>query len=284
MKKILEVIELSKYFPIPQNRFLEFLSPQVLFNRDRTLTEPEVFKAVNNISFTIYQGECVGLVGESGSGKSTLLRMISRLLDPTLGQIRFHNTDIGLISSTRFSQWEQRKNIQVIFQDPSDSLNPAMTALRSIAEPLTQLGGMKNRKEINAKVHELAQLVGLPRDLLQRYPHQLSGGQKARVGIARAIALSPDLLLLDEPTTALDVSVQAIILQLLDRLRYQFNMSYLFITHDLNLVRLLSDRILVMQQGQIVERGTASEIFDQPQHEYTKKLLGAIPKIQTQTI
>ena len=284
MKKILEVIELSKYFPIPQNRFLEFLSPQVLFNRDRTLTEPEVFKAVNNISFTIYQGECVGLVGESGSGKSTLLRMISRLLDPTLGQIRFHNTDIGLISSTRFSQWEQRKNIQVIFQDPSDSLNPAMTALRSIAEPLTQLGGMKNRKEINAKVHELAQLVGLPRDLLQRYPHQLSGGQKARVGIARAIALSPDLLLLDEPTTALDVSVQAIILQLLDRLRHQFNMSYLFITHDLNLVRLLSDRILVMQQGQIVERGTASEIFHQPQHEYTKKLLGAIPKIQTQTI
>lgn len=279
MIELLEVIELSKHFELKQNRVKEFFSPEILFDRHRTLPAPPVFKAVNKVDFSIFEGECLGLVGESGSGKSTLLRMIARLLDTTSGQIRFLNKDISLISSRNFARREYRKHIQVVFQDPSDSLNPSMTAYTSISEPLKLLLHVRSKSEIQDRVHELAELVGLPAELLSRYPHQLSGGQKARVGIARAIAVKPKLLLLDEPTTALDVSVQAIILQLLDRLRHQLKMSYLFITHDLNLVRLLSDRIMVMKQGQIVERGSVQEIFTQPTHDYTKKLLEAIPKV-----
>ncbi len=280
MTELLEVIELHKHFLMNgPNRFKQMLDPEILFSRYQTIPEPTYFRAVDGVSFSLNPGECIGLVGESGSGKSTLVRMIARLIDPTEGQIRFQNKDIGLIAARKFQNWPERKGIQMVFQDPTESLNPTFTARRCIADPLKCLEKMRERSKIQERVEELAELVGLPRELLDRYPHQLSGGQKARVGIARALAVNPALLLLDEPTTALDVSVQAVILQLLDRLRQKLHISYLFITHDLNVVRLLSHRILVMQQGQIVERGSADDIFHCATHPYTKRLLDSIPQV-----
>ena len=279
MIELLEIIELQKQFPMSrQLRMQQLLDPEIIFSRYRTLPDPIPLRAVDGVSFTINEGECVGLVGESGSGKSTIVRMIARLLDPTGGQIRFRNKDISLITARRFSQYPERKHIQMVFQDPTDSLNPTFTAFSTIAEPLRCLARIRDEQQIHQKVVELADWVGLPQDLLSRYPHQLSGGQKARVGIARAIALKPSLLLLDEPTTALDVSVQAIILQLLNDLRQRLKMSYLFITHDLHVVRLLSNRILVMQHGKIVEQGKVDEILERAVHPYTQSLLQAIPK------
>lgn len=278
MTEVLEVIDLHKHYPLPQHRWKLLLDPKFLLGRYKKTQEIEPFRAVNGVSFSIQQGECVGLVGESGSGKSTLARMIARLLDVTSGQIRFQNTDISLIPSLRFGQWPQRQGIQMVFQDPHDSLNPARTAFACIAEPLYCLAKVSDQHALKQKVAQLADQVGLPQELLSRYPHQLSGGQKARVGIARAIALNPKLILLDEPTTALDVSVQSLILKLLAQLQQQLGLSYLFVTHDLNVVRLLSQRILVMKQGQIIEEGSCESIFKNPQHEYTQALLKAIPR------
>ena len=239
--------------------------------------EPEMFRAVDGISFAVSHGESVGLVGESGCGKSTTSMMVMRLLDQTSGRIMFDGDEIGGILPNAFARLPLRKSIQMVFQDPTDSLNPRFTAARAIADPILRLGGIKGREALRARCEELADLVGLPVDLLDRFPHQLSGGQKARVGIARAIALNPKLVILDEPTAALDVSVQAVVLNLLQDLKRSLGMSYLFVSHDLNVVRLLCDRVIVMRAGRIVEQGPSDRVLGDPQDAYTRELLTAIP-------
>ena len=239
--------------------------------------EPELFRAVDGISFSVGHGESVGLVGESGCGKSTTSMMVMRLLDQTSGRIMFDGDEIGGIMPSAFARLPLRKSIQMVFQDPTDSLNPRFTAVRAIADPIMQLGDIKGRDALRARCEELAGLVGLPVNLLDRFPHQLSGGQKARVGIARAIALHPKLVILDEPTAALDVSVQAVVLNLLQDLKQSLGMSYLFVSHDLNVVRLLCDRVIVMRTGRIVEQGPSERVLGDPQDAYTKELLTAIP-------
>src|SRR5262247_4412603 len=247
-----------------------------IFQRKPT-PEPETFRAVDGISFTINRGESVGLVGESGCGKSTTSTMVMRLIDKSDGVIMFDGKDVGAIAAKAFAKLPLRKRIQMVFQDPTDSLNPRFTAARAIADPILRLGNLKGRESVRARCETLARQVGLPLELLDRFPHQLSGGQKARVGIARAIALSPDLVILDEPTAALDVSVQAVVLNLLQELKDSLGMSYLFVSHDLNVVRLLCDRVIVMQAGRIVEQGPTDEILVSPQAQYTRDLLAAIP-------
>ena len=239
--------------------------------------EPETFRAVDGISFTVGRGESVGLVGESGCGKSTTSTMVMRLLDQTDGVIQFDGEDIGAIPAKKFAKLPIRKRIQMVFQDPTDSLNPRFTAARAIADPILRLGDISGRYAVRTRCEELAQQVGLPLELLDRFPHQLSGGQKARVGIARAIALHPDLVILDEPTAALDVSVQAVVLNLLQELKESLGMSYLFVSHDLNVVRLLCDRVLVMRAGKIVEQGPTEKVLFAPEADYTRELLAAIP-------
>jgi peptide/nickel transport system ATP-binding protein len=247
-----------------------------LFGR-KPPVEQEMFRAVDGISFTVGKSESVGLVGESGCGKSTTSMMVMRLLDQTSGRIAFDGEEIGGIMPNAFARLPLRSRIQMVFQDPTDSLNPRFTAARAIADPILQLGDIRGRDALRARCEELATLVGLPLNLLDRFPHQLSGGQKARVGIARAIALHPKLVILDEPTAALDVSVQAVVLNLLQDLKASMGMSYLFVSHDLNVVRLLCDRVIVMRTGRIVEQGTAEQVLGNPQDAYTKELLTAIP-------
>jgi peptide/nickel transport system ATP-binding protein len=247
-----------------------------LFGR-KPPVEPDVFRAVDGISFSIGHGESVGLVGESGCGKSTTSMMVMRLLDQTSGLIQFDGEDIGAIAPASFARLPQRSRIQMVFQDPTDSLNPRFTAARAIVDPIMQLGDIRGRDALRARCEELATMVGLPHNLLDRFPHQLSGGQKARVGIARAIALHPKLVILDEPTAALDVSVQAVVLNLLQDLKARLGMSYLFVSHDLNVVRLLCDRVIVMRTGRIVEEGSSEKVLSDPQDDYTKELLTAIP-------
>ncbi|HEU0145638.1 MAG TPA: ABC transporter ATP-binding protein, partial [Bradyrhizobium sp.] len=247
-----------------------------LFGR-KPPAEPELFRAVDGISFTVGHGESVGLVGESGCGKSTTSMMVMRLLDQTSGRIAFDGEEIGDIMPQAFARGPLRSRIQMVFQDPTDSLNPRFTAVRAIADPILQLSDVKGRNAVRSRCEELASLVGLPLDLLDRFPHQLSGGQKARVGIARAIALHPKLVILDEPTAALDVSVQAVVLNLLQDLKQRLGMSYLFVSHDLNVVRLLCDRVIVMRSGRIVEQGTAESVLGDPRDAYTRELLTAIP-------
>ncbi|MGA7807939.1 dipeptide ABC transporter ATP-binding protein [Bradyrhizobium sp.] len=247
-----------------------------LFGR-KPPVEAAIFRAVDGISFSVGHGESVGLVGESGCGKSTTSMMVMRLLGQTSGRISFDGCDIGEIPPNGFARLPQRKSIQMVFQDPTDSLNPRFTAARAIADPLLRLGDVSGRDALRARCEELAGLVGLPVNLLDRFPHQLSGGQKARVGIARAIALHPKLVILDEPTAALDVSVQAVVLNLLQELKQSMGMSYLFVSHDLNVVRLLCDRVIVMRSGRIVEQGTAERVLGDPQDAYTRELLTAIP-------
>jgi peptide/nickel transport system ATP-binding protein len=248
-----------------------------LFRRKNELPKAETFKAVDGISFEIRKGESVGLVGESGCGKSTTSMMVMRLLDPTSGHITFGGDDIGAIPAKEFAVLPLRKRIQMVFQDPTDSLNPRFTAARAIADPIYRLGDIRGSAAVRARCEELARQVGLPLELLDRFPHQLSGGQKARVGIARAIALQPELVILDEPTAALDVSVQAVVLNLLQDLKQSMGMSYLFVSHDLNVVRLLCDRIIVMRSGKIVETGLTEDVLSSPQTDYTRELLAAIP-------
>ncbi len=247
-----------------------------LFSR-KPPVEAEQFRAVDGISFSVGYGESVGLVGESGCGKSTTSMMVMRLLDQTSGRIVFDGDEIGTILPNSFARLPLRKSIQMVFQDPTDSLNPRFTAARAIVDPIMQLGDIRGRDALRARCEELAGLVGLPINLLDRFPHQLSGGQKARVGIARAIALHPKLVVLDEPTAALDVSVQALVLNLLQDLKASLGMSYLFVSHDLNVVRLLCDRVIVMRSGRIVEQGPSEQVLGNPQDAYTRELLTAIP-------
>lgn len=232
--------------------------------------------AVDDLSFAIAPRESLGLVGESGCGKSTLVRLIARLLDASDGRIVFDGTDLADLPARRFAHAAQRREIQMVFQDPTDSLNPRFTAREAIREPLMLLARLA-RAAADTRVDEVAEQVGLPAALLSRFPHQLSGGQKARVGIARALAVGPRLLILDEPTAALDVSVQAVVLQLLERLRDELGLALLFVSHDLNVVRLLTDRVAVMYLGKLVEIGPSEQVFRSPRHPYTQSLVSAIP-------
>ncbi|POR51838.1 peptide/nickel transport system ATP-binding protein [Bosea psychrotolerans] len=232
--------------------------------------------AVDDVSFSIAAGESLGLVGESGSGKSTISRMICRLIDPSEGEILFDGRAIGSLPARDFHRSEFRKDIQIVFQDPTDSLNPRFNAFDCIAHPLRRLLGMTNGSALAGRVSECAERAGLPSELLERFPHQLSGGQKARVGIARAIACRPRLLVLDEPTAALDVSVQAVILQLLDRLRREDGLALLFVSHDLNVVRMMCERTVVLQNGRVVEQGESRTLFSAPATAYARELLDAV--------
>jgi peptide/nickel transport system ATP-binding protein len=240
--------------------------------------EDDILRAVDNVTFSLLPGESVGLVGESGSGKSTLAALVVRLIDPTAGRIAFRGDDIGVLPARRAARAPYRRDIQMVFQDPSASLNPRQTVFAAIAEPIRRLGPLKRDRPLAAVVHELAEMVGLPSTLLGRLPHQLSGGERARAGIARAIALRPSLLVLDEPTASLDVRVQAVILDLLAKLRAEFGMTYLFVSHDLALVRRVCERVLVMRLGQIVESGTTEKVLSAPTHSYTEELVAAIPR------
>jgi peptide/nickel transport system ATP-binding protein len=238
----------------------------------------DIVRAVDNVTFRLSAGESVGLVGESGSGKSTLAALIVRLIDPNAGRILFRGEDIGAIPARHAARAQCRRDIQMVFQDPSASLNPRHTAFAAIAEPIRRLGSLAPSRPLAMVVHELAEMVELAPALLSRLPHQLSGGERARVGIARAIALRPSLLVLDEPTASLDVRVQAVILDLLARLHEEFQITYLFVSHDLAVVRRICERVLVMRAGQIVESGTTQQVLTAPNHPYTKELIAAIPR------
>lgn len=231
-------------------------------------------KAVDDVSLSIAPGETLGLVGESGCGKSTLGRCIVRLLEPNAGTIRLLGHDV-----THRYEWRMRRlrrKVQMVFQDPAGALNPRMTVRHLIAEPLN-IHGIGTRGSRRRRVAELLDLVGLPSTALEKFPHEFSGGQKQRIGIARALAMDPKLLVLDEPVSALDVSVQSQVLNLLLTLQQELNLAYLFISHDLSVVRHISDRVAVMYMGKIVEMADADRLYDCPCHAYTRALLSAIP-------
>jgi peptide/nickel transport system ATP-binding protein len=234
-----------------------------------------LFHAVAGVELSLEGARCLGVVGESGSGKSTLVRMLSGLLPPSRGRILLAGKPI----STKQRDPRERAQIQLVFQDPTESLNPAFSVRRTLEEPLRRLQGIRDPRELRQRVEQLADTVQLPHALLDRLPHQLSGGQKARVGIGRALAPGPRVLLLDEPTTALDVSVQARILLLLADLRERLRMGSLLVTHDLGVVRLLCDEVIVMNSGKIVERGSVSSVMERPEHPYTRSLVEALPSL-----
>ena len=231
-------------------------------------------KAVDGVSFDIHPGETVGLVGESGSGKSTLGRLVTQLIPATSGQVIFDGVDLTRLGGERLRQ--QRKNLQMIFQDPFASLDPRMTVGDIIAEPLENFGLLSGRQK-DARVQELLRVVGLNPYFNNRYPHEFSGGQRQRIGIARALALNPKLIVCDEPVSALDVSIQAQIINLLEDLQREFHLTYIFIAHDLSVVRHISDRVMVMYLGKIVEISPSQALYDSQEHPYTKALLSAIP-------
>ncbi|MGY3088491.1 peptide/nickel transport system ATP-binding protein [Hymenobacter sp. UYAg731] len=258
---LLQVQNLQVYFPLRKGFF-------------RRATD--YVRAVDDVSFTLYPGETIGLVGESGCGKTTLGRALLRLTEPTAGSILFEGTDLAKLSSGDLRR--RRRDLQLVFQDPYAALNPMLTVGEAIWEPMRvhNVGG--TRQQQKAKVLELLRTVGLRDEHFQRYPHEFSGGQRQRICIARALALQPKLIVCDESVSALDVSVQAQVLNLLNDLKREFGITYLFITHDLSVARFMSDRLLVMHQGRIVESGPAAAIYAHPQHEYTQGLLAAIPK------
>lgn len=253
-KKLLEVSRLNKFF---------------------SLGKKGTLKAVNDISFSIYEGETLGLVGESGSGKSTTGRSLLRLHEPTSGETIYEGFNLNNLNQSEMKM--MRRHIQMIFQDPYASLNPRMKIIDIIGEAIDIHGLAKNKKERTERILELLDLVGLDASYTQRYPHEFSGGQRQRIGIARALAVNPDFIVLDEPLSALDASIQIQIVDLLEELQEKFNLTYLFIAHDLAMVKQISDRVAVMYNGQIVELADAEELFDNPLHPYTKKLLSAIP-------
>ena len=228
-------------------------------------------------SFHIYEGETFGLVGESGSGKSTTGRTIIRLYDPTAGEVIFDDKNISSKKIPREDRAYLNKNMQMIFQDPMACLNPRMTVMDIIAEGLDINGLCKNKEERTQKVYELLRTVGLNEQHASRYPHEFSGGQRQRIGIARALAVEPKFIIADEPISALDVSIQAQVVNLLRKLQKENGLTYLFIAHDLSMVKYISDRIGVMHKGKLVELGTADELYENPLHPYTKSLLSAIP-------
>jgi peptide/nickel transport system ATP-binding protein len=257
---LVELEHLKVYFPIKSGVVL-----------DRHVGD---IRAVDDISLTINRGETVGLVGESGCGKSTVGRTILRLYKPTAGRILFEGRDISQLGDGELRPI--RRRMQMVFQDPYASLNPRHSVGRIVGEPL-RTHGLATRREANSRVRDLLKIVGLPADAAGRYPHEFSGGQRQRIGLARAIALNPDFIVADEPVSALDVSIQAQIINLLETLQDEFDLTYLFIAHDLAVVRHISDRIAVMYLGWIVEISPADELYDNPLHPYTISLLSAVP-------
>ena len=237
-------------------------------------TETKVVKAVDGVSLDIRRGETLGLVGESGCGKSTLGKAILRLTEPTGGKVLYNGKDLANISLSGMR--DQRKNLQMIFQDPYASLNPRMTVGSIIGEPIRTFG-LANGKSVESKVQDLMETVGLSRRFIKRYPHEFSGGQRQRIGIARALAVDPEFIVADEPISALDVSIQAQIMNLMERLQAEKNLTYLFISHDLRAVRHLSDRVAVMYLGRIVELAGGREIYSDPLMPYTRALISAVP-------
>ncbi len=252
---LLQVRGLKKYFSVPQG----------------------ALHAVDDVNFDLYRGEAIGVVGESGCGKSTLGRAILRLHEPTAGQVIFDGTDVTKLNKEEMKKL--RRKMQIIFQDPFASLNPRMTVFETIQESLVvqKIYEPKQKKEIRAEVLRLMDLVGLAERLINSYPHELDGGRRQRIGIARALALKPELIVCDEPVSALDVSIQAQILNLLQDLQKELGLTLIFITHDLSVVKHLSNRIAVMYLGQLVELADSKELFRNPMHPYTKALLSAIP-------
>jgi len=236
--------------------------------------EKRVVKAVDGVSLEIYERETLGLVGESGCGKSTLGRAILRLTEPTAGQVFYRDRDLARLSQRQLR--EQRRHLQIIFQDPYASLNPRMTVGQIVGEPLETFRLARGR-EVEKRVQELLETVGLSKRFVKRYPHEFSGGQRQRIGIARALAVDPDFIVADEPISALDVSIQAQIMNLLDRLRREKNLTYLFISHDLRAIRHVSDRVAVMYLGKLVEIAEAKSIYKEPLMPYTKALISAVP-------
>lgn len=237
----------------------------------------KIVKAVDNISFTIEEGTTLGMVGESGSGKTTAARSILRLIEPDNGQVIIHNTNMLELNKKELRKF--RKNIQIVFQDPYGSLNPYMTIKKIITEPL-KIHTKMNDSEIEEKLHELLELVGLKIEHKNRYPHEFSGGQRQRIGIARSIALNPKFIILDEPVSALDVSIQGQILNLLMDLQEKLNLTYLFVAHDLAVIEHISKKIVVMYLGHIVEESPKHDLYTKPLHPYTKNLLKSIPEIK----
>ncbi|MBO5976180.1 MAG: ATP-binding cassette domain-containing protein [Oscillospiraceae bacterium] len=252
---LLEIKHLKKYFRVPagQNH------------------------AVDDVSFTIQRGETLGVVGESGCGKSTLGRTIIRLLEATDGQVLLNGEDITHVKGKKLK--EAREKLQIVFQDPYSSLNPRLRVESAIMEPLQHSGRFKSKAEMKAEANRLMELVGIDERLRQSYPHELDGGRRQRVGIARALALNPEFIVCDEPVSALDVSIQAQVLNLLMDLQDQLGMAYMFVTHDLSVVRHIANNILVMYLGQSVEKAPTEELFNEPLHPYTKALLSAIPSV-----
>ncbi|ACI18948.1 ABC transporter ATP-binding protein [Dictyoglomus thermophilum] len=254
MPELLVVKNLKKYFPV----------------------RGKLLKAVDNVSFSIEQGETLGLVGESGSGKSTLGRSILRLIEPDDGEIIFDGVDIRKLSGEELRQ--KRRFMQIIFQDPLASLNPVMTIGQNIEDPLI-IHNIGTKEERRRAVEELLEIVGLGRDVIDAFPHEFSGGQQQRVGIARALALNPKFIVADEPVSSLDVSIQAQIVSLLYELKRRFKISYLFISHDLAVVRYLSDKVAVMYLGAMMELAPKEELYQNPLHPYTRALLASVPKM-----
>jgi oligopeptide/dipeptide ABC transporter ATP-binding protein len=259
--KLLEVTNLKKYFLIGSGFF-----------------QKKVYlRAVDGVSFYLKQGESLGLVGESGCGKSTVARSVLRLIEPTEGKIYFEGRDICKLNAKETRKL--RRDLQIIFQDPYSSLDPRKSIRNIVAEPLEVFGIYKNKKEKNERVSYLLEKVGLQAEHALRYPHQFSGGQRQRIGIARALALNPKLIIGDEPVSALDVSIQAQIINLLEDLQKEFNLSYIIISHDLAVVEHICDRIAVMYLGRIVESARDIELYSKPKHPYTQALLSAVPKL-----
>ena len=260
-----------------QNIIFEIRDLEKKYEISRGLfSKAQVVNAVNKINFEVFQGETYSIVGESGCGKSTTAKMLLNIEEPTKGKIFFKGKDISTFSS---DEWrEYRKKVQIIFQDPYSSLNPRWTVGEIIAEPL-KLNTEFSKKEIEEKVYAIMKRVGLEEDWYDRYPHQFSGGQRQRIGIARALVLNPEVIVCDEPVSALDVSIQAQVLNLLLDLQEEFDLTYVFISHDLAVVEHISDRIMVMYFGDVVELSSVEELFNNPKAEYTKKLLSAIPKV-----
>jgi peptide/nickel transport system ATP-binding protein len=233
-------------------------------------------RVVDDVSFAIRRGETMGLVGESGSGKSTVARMLLRLIEPTAGQVRYDGID--LLASSAGEMREMRRRMQIVFQDPFAALNPRMRVRQILAEPFA-IHGDRPQEGLSARLSEMLRTVGMDESALERYPHEFSGGQRQRINIARALALRPEFLVLDEPVSALDVSVGAQVVNLLRDLQRQHGLTYLFISHSMPLVRYLCDRVAVMQRGRLVELGECEQVCDTPAHEYTRKLIAATPQM-----
>lgn len=259
---ILEVKNLKKYYSYKSGLF----------------KKREIKKAVDDISFELHRGETLALVGESGCGKTTAMKSLLRIIEPTSGEILLKRKNFTNLNKRDLKK--ERRNIKIIFQDPYSSLNPRMTVEEIIAEPLDISKSYKNKKERNKIVKEVMELVNLDLSFASRYPHEFSGGQRQRIGIARAVVLRPEIIICDEPVSALDVSVQAKIINLLKDLQKKLNISYIFISHDLGVVKYMADRILVMENGKIIEQGNRDEVFNNPKEEYTRMLLNSIPKIK----